>query len=56
MANKYEVELSGSVVVEAVDEIAAEDLAMNLIHGDISTWAETNADIEFNVDTIKEID
>lgn len=53
---KFEVELSGSVVVDAADDIAAEDLAMNLIHGDISTWAETNADIEFNVDEVKEID
>ncbi len=53
---KFEVELSGSVVVDAPDEVMAEDLAMNLIHGDISTWADTNAEIEFNVDTVKEID
>ncbi len=53
---KYEVELSGSVVVEATDEVMAEDLAMDLIHGDISVWAETKADIEFNVDNVKEID
>lgn len=53
---KYEVELSGSVVVDAPSEVDAEDLAMNLIHGDISAWAETNADIEFNVDDVKEID
>lgn len=53
---KYEVELSGSIVVEAPTEVDAEDLAMNLIHGDISVWAETTADIEFNVDNVEEID
>lgn len=53
---KYEVNLSGSVVLEARDEIEAEDVAMNLIHGDISAWADTSADIEFDVDEVKEID
>jgi hypothetical protein len=53
---KYEVELSGSVVVDAPSEVDAEDLAMNLIHGDISVWANTEAEIEFDVNAVKEID
>lgn len=53
---KYEVELNGTVTLEAPTEVDAEDLAMELLHGDISTWAETSADIDIDVVDVKEVD
>lgn len=53
---KYEVGLLGSVTLDAPTEVDAEDIAMNLIHGDISAWTETSADIDFDVTDVKEVD